>query len=102
MNKWRKATPEDIEKVRKILKRRNAGLILMLLYVPIVSFIHQLTESEILFFVTALLIMFSVMAILLPQAFVRCPRCKIFFYTKWYYTNGFTHKCVHCGLSSRG
>lgn len=28
----------------------------------------------------------------------RCPRCGKAFFAKWWYYNGFTRRCVHCGL----
>lgn len=27
-----------------------------------------------------------------------CPRCGERFYRKWWYTNSFSTKCVHCGF----
>jgi hypothetical protein len=39
---------------------------------------------------------FAVAAVL-AGAF-RCPRCGKPFFRKWWYTNGFARRCVHCDL----
>jgi hypothetical protein len=31
-----------------------------------------------------------------------CPRCGKWFFTKWWYYNGFARRCVHCGLPKYG
>src|SRR5262245_48246527 len=30
--------------------------------------------------------------------FTKCPRCGNHFFFKWWYGNGFTRSCLHCGL----
>ena len=40
------ATIEQIEHVRRILRKRNLGLIMMFLYVPSIYIIYKLTNSD--------------------------------------------------------
>ena len=94
-------TSIEIEGAKRILRRRNIGLLLMLLYVPSVGAIHKITGSDQLFGLTAVLFMIAIFASLLSVAFVKCPRCNKMFFYKWYWANGFALKCVHCGLSGK-
>jgi hypothetical protein len=98
MENFTESTKEQIAGARKILRRRNIGLLLMLLYVPAVAAIHNMTGSNDLAVATAILFMVAVGALMLSVAFARCPRCNNMFFTKGFWANGFALKCVHCGL----
>ena len=98
MQKFAEATKEHIADARKILRRRNIGLLLMLLFVPAVVAIHNMTGSNDLAVATAILFMVTVGALMLSVVFARCPRCNNMFFTKGFLANGFALKCVHCGL----
>jgi len=99
MDNFPKATLEQSAKTRSILKRRNLGLLMMLLSVPTVAVVDKLTGSDNLALATAILFMVAIFSLLLSVAFARCPRCNKMFFFKWYWGNGFALKCVHCGLS---
>lgn len=101
MKQSSEATPEQIEGVRKILKRRNTGLLLMLLYVPSVASIHKITGSDPLSITVAILFMITIAGFLLSVAFVKCPRCNKMFFTKSNWSNGFASKCINCGLRGK-
>ena len=102
MKKFPKATPEQIEGAKRILRRRNIGLFLMLLYVPSVGALYEFTGSDQISVGTAIIFMIAIAALLFSVAFVKCPRCNKMFFTKWYWANGFALKCVHCGLNGKG
>ena len=101
MKKITEATPDQIEGARKILKRRNTGLLLMLLYVPSVASIHKITDSDPLSITVAILFLVTIAGFLLSVAFVKCPRCNKMFFTKSYWSNGFASKCMNCGLKGK-
>lgn len=94
-----KATPEQPDSAKYILRRRNIGLILMFLFVPTVAVIHKATASNRLALAAAIIFIIMIIAIFLSVAFVKCPKCKKPFFTKVFWTNGFAFECVHCGLS---
>jgi hypothetical protein len=93
------ATPEQVAKARSILRRRNIGLLFMLLYVPAVFLAHKISGSDNFTLATAILFFVATAYLLASVAFVKCPRCNKMFFSKWYWANGFTLGCVHCGLS---
>ena len=95
------ATPGQIEGAKRILRRRNIGLLLMLLYVPSVGAVHIITGSDRISMTVAILFMITVALLLISVAFVKCPRCNKMFFTKWFWSNGFALRCVHCGLSGK-
>jgi len=101
MNKFPEATPEQIEGASRILKRRNIGLLLMLLFVPSVAMLHKVTGSDQISMIAAILLVITIAGFLLSVAFVKCPRCEKLFFSKWYWSNGFALKCVHCGLRGK-
>ena len=78
------STAVQIEGAKSIVRRRNYGLFLMLLYVPTVVVIHKVTGSDSLAKTAAILLMCVVIGLMLSVAFAKCPRCKNMFYTKWY------------------
>lgn len=101
MNNIPEPTPEQIEGARKILKRRNIGLSLMLLIIPFGATLSQVTGSNQITLIVIILYMITMAGYLFSASFATCPRCKKMFFMKWYLANGFASKCVHCGLKGK-
>jgi len=92
-------TDEEKNWVRRIRKRRFISFILFFAYVPSVGIIHQLTGSDKLSIGIALLFMLSIGSLWVSLNFAKCPKCHNNFFWTWFWVNGFTNKCLHCGLS---
>ena len=98
MKEFTEATPEQVKVARKILRRRNIGLLLMILYLPLFLILPKITGSDIISGIVAFIFLLTVAGFLFSVALAKCPRCEKLFFTKWYWANGFALKCVHCGL----
>lgn len=101
MNNIPEPTPEQIEGARKILKRRNIGLALMLLIIPFGAILSLVTGSNQISLIVTILYMITMARYLFSASFATCPRCKKLFFMKWYMADGITSKCVHCGLEAK-
>lgn len=99
MEKSLATTPEEKEGVRRIRRRRILSFILFLSYVPSVGVIHTWTGSDTIAITVGLMIFVTIGGLWLLLALAKCPRCKKLFFSKWYWSNGFSSKCLHCGLS---
>jgi hypothetical protein len=100
-NNIQDATPEQIIGARRILRRRNFGLLLMFLLVPVVGTVHEMFGLDALSLTIGFIIMFGSAGLLLSVVVAKCPHCNKLFFSKWYWSNGFASKCVHCGLSGK-
>ena len=74
---------------------------LFLFYVPFVAFMDSIMPSEKISIAFAIIYFCTMAFVGIWYNFSKCPRCNNFFGWKWYYGNGFTNKCLHCGLSIR-
>ncbi len=85
-------------KVKRILLKRNIVLLSMILWVPLVALIDYLFELE-LVTITAAILFFAIIGWqLFALYFIRCPRCHKSFFWSIFWANGFTNKCMNCGL----
>jgi hypothetical protein len=95
--------PTDAEIARglaEIRRRRRTVWALLLGFIPATLVFLLLTGSSHLAVGFALLWMALSSVAMLRAAFVRCPQCKgLFHFGRWFMsTNGFTRKCMRCGL----
>ncbi len=93
---------QSVDSWQEYRRRRNLALFAFLGYVPFVFVFAVVTER--LFhstppgFAVALgWMIFLAVASIRCQSF-RCPRCRKWFFAKWWYHNSFARRCVHCGL----
>ncbi len=93
------ATPEQIEGARRILKLRGNGLLCGIFSIPAAILVRVITNSNLIAGITAILFIIFAWNFLIIAASSKCPRCNKNFFGSWSYANGFTSKCVHCGLS---
>lgn len=64
----------------------------------LVSLLDLFLDSDALFAVVAVPWMVAFFVVGMRLARFRCPRCGKPFMRTWWYHNGFTRHCVHCGL----
>src|SRR5215831_14156171 len=87
---------------RELKRRRNLALFAFFGYVPITFtfgwLTHKLFQSDMPVFVFAIgwMIFFAVAGSRCNT--FRCPRCGEWFFSTWWYHNGFARRCVHCKL----
>ncbi len=94
---------EPVDCWQEYRRRRNLTLFAFLGYMPFVFVIamaaerllHSLTPG---FVVAGGWMIFFAVASLRCESF-KCPRCKKWFFAKWWYHNSFARRCVHCGLA---
>lgn len=83
-------------------KWRNVSLLALVGFGPIVFSVGALSRRLFATFTPALVMAFACMAfaVIVGNQCLRfpCPRCGKAFFAKWWYYNGFTRQCVHCGL----
>ncbi|MCP4118747.1 MAG: hypothetical protein GY737_25805 [Desulfobacteraceae bacterium] len=95
-------TGEIKEKLLKLQKKRRLAFFVMICFFPIGVFIAKTLESSpfagILIFVYFIFTGF----LLTKVAFHKCPRCHKFFFFSSSWANGFTNKCLNCGINFRG
>ena len=101
MNYYRKPTRVEIEVARKILKKRDLGLLFMFLVVPAVGIFHTLTGSNPLSIFLGISFIIAIIVLMTSACLSNCPRCGKNFFTTNYLVNGFASKCVHCGLNGK-
>ena len=95
------ATGKQNEKVRKIIIKRNICILMFLLMGPFVAVTQRIAESDQFIIIAAFSGMVVVGYYLLFVAFVKCPRCKNHFFSKWYGSKAFSMRCIHCGLEGK-
>jgi len=93
---------------RDLRRRRRFVWIACLGYVPGVAILifivgaplSYLTGIKLDYFVFGIAgtWMVAVMSTSVWAGTFRCPRCHRWFFAKWWYSNSFARKCVHCGL----
>lgn len=87
---------------REYYKRNLVFWVLFIGWLPVMVFI-VIPVARVLNFPNAanglaLIFFAAVMAAGIWRANWNCPRCGERFYRKWWYTNSFSTKCVHCGF----
>jgi hypothetical protein len=87
----------------EIRRRRRTLWVLFLGFIPATLTFFLLTGSNQLAVGFALLWMGLTSVAMFRTAFARCPRCKgLFHFDRWFMSNnGFTRKCMRCGLPLR-
>jgi hypothetical protein len=65
-----------------------------LLALPLSMLLHSTVPFEATYCLFALAWLFGMLRV----QFFRCPRCNNHFFFKWYFSNIFAKRCVHCGL----
>jgi hypothetical protein len=87
---------------RELKRRRNLALFAFAGYVPITFafgvLVENLFHSDKPVFVFALSWMLFVAITGIRHSMFPCPRCGKWFFSTWFYHNGFARRCVHCKL----
>lgn len=87
------------EEVKKILHKRNIALLSMFLFVPFIGVIDYLFKLKMVTLVAAIMAFIIIGWQLVVVNFSKCPRCHKFFFWSKLWANGFSSKCMNCGLS---
>ena len=87
-----------IKKVRRILRKRNIALLSILFFVPFIGITDYLFKSERVTLTFAILAFIFIGWQLVVLNFTKCPRCHKFFFWSKFWANGFSSKCMNCGL----
>ncbi len=85
----------------RIRKLKITMFTLFLFYLPYSALISLIPCSEKVHLTFIIIYFFTIIFISFWYSFSTCPRCKNIFTWKRFYANGFTSKCLHCGLSIR-
>ena len=94
---------KDKIELQWVRKKRIIGLLMMVFFPIIVGGLSKfIGPSKVVILFIAVTYFTSMMFILLTVNFYKCPRCKNFFFFTTYFANGFTSKCLHCGLNFKG
>ena len=84
------------------LRRLRLSLFFLFLgYLPYGGFVMSISPTEQIGFIFIIIYFCVVIIVGFLFAFALCPRCRKIFTWKMLYANGFTSKCVYCGLSIR-
>lgn len=87
-----------IKIIRGILRRRNIALLSILFFVPFIGITDYLFKSEKVTLIFAILAFIIIGWQLVVLNFTRCPNCNKFFFWSKFWANGFSSKCMNCGL----
>jgi len=87
------------EEVKKILHKRNIALLSMFLFVPFIGVIDYLFKLKMVTLTAAIMAFIIIGWQLVVVNFSKCPRCHKFFFWSKLWANGFSSKCMNCGLS---
>ena len=82
-------------------KLRITAFSFFILMAPVISIVDLIIQSESFISVFVVISMFLNLILFLWFGFSPCPRCNETFTMKGLFQNGFTSKCLHCGLSIR-
>lgn len=94
-------TEETKKNLLKIQKKRRNCFILIASFFPAGVLISEVIISPI----SGILVLslFLITGICVAKvAFQKCPRCRQFFFFSPSWANGFTSKCLNCGISFKG
>lgn len=91
----------ELEGVIYLRKLRVRLVILGLFYLPYGMFVASIIPSEAISFVFVLIYFCAIAYTGFRSAIYICPRCKRNFHWGGSIANGFTSKCMNCGLSLR-
>jgi len=87
-----------IKEVKRILHKRNIALLSMLLFVPFIGVTDYLFDLKMITLTAAILAFIIIGWQLLVVNFTKCPRCHKYFFWSKLWANGFSSKCMNCGL----
>jgi len=87
-----------IIKAKKILFKRNVVLLSILFLAPLVGVTDFLFKSNKVTLAVAILAFLCLGWQVIVLTFSRCPRCGKLFFCSKLWANGFTSKCMNCGL----
>jgi len=90
------------EKLLKIQKKRRLALLMMLCLVPIAATMDKVLDSSLLAGILVFIYFIFTGFLLMRVAFHKCPRCHRFFFASKSWANGFTSKCMNCGINFKG
>jgi len=99
--------PENAFELKGVIRLRKLRLslflffLLFLFYLPYGAMVMSISISEKVSMVLILIYFCSLAFVGFWYNFAKCPRCNKFFSLIGLYANGFTSKCLHCGLSIR-
>ncbi len=85
----------------RLRKLRLRFVLLGAFYIPFAGFIMSIIPSEIVSGIIVFTYFFILLVAGFRYAFVKCPRCNNLYGATKSWANGFTSKCLHCGLSIR-
>ena len=100
-------TEENITKqikkeLLKLQNKRRVAFLMILCFVPIGAFIEKILNSSALAGILVFIYFIFTALLLMRVAFHKCPRCHKFFFFNSSWANGFTSKCLNCGINFKG
>jgi len=96
--------PKNVFELKGAIRLRKLRLSLFLLfifYLPYGALVMSISPSEQVGFVFVIIYFCAIAFVAFWYSFAKCPRCNKFFTWTGLFANGFTSKCLHCGLSIR-
>ncbi len=96
--------PENAFELKGVIRLRKLRLSLFLLflfYLPYGAMVMSISISERVRMVLLIICFCTLAFVGFLYNFAKCPRCNKFFSLIGLSLNGFTSKCLHCGLSIR-
>jgi uncharacterized membrane protein YjjP (DUF1212 family) len=97
-----KVTEEVKKELLELQKKRKYALIMMVCYFPFGVFISKLLGGSIFAGILIFVYFIFVGILLMKVAFHKCPRCHKSFFSSPFWANGFTNKCLNCGINFKG
>ena len=87
-----------IKIIRGILRKRNIALLSIFFFVPFIGITDYLFKSDKVTLTSAISAFIIIGWQLVVLNFTKCPRCHKFFFWSKFWANGFSSKCMNCGL----
>ncbi|MFH2059317.1 MAG: hypothetical protein ABIJ59_10490 [Pseudomonadota bacterium] len=93
---------KEKQQLRGVYKKRLLGFLMMLFFIPVGMLLSEGIESSTLAGILVFMYFIFMVFLFLKIAFYKCPRCHKPFFSSLSLANGFTSKCLNCGLSFEG
>jgi hypothetical protein len=88
--------------MERVPARRNAVWLFFAGWLPAMAVVMlvaaRLLRAPLLFYLAAAVYVGLLLIVSVRFTSWRCPRCRKWFHSTWWYYNSFARKCVHCGL----
>ncbi len=90
---------KELEGAIFLRKLRITLFLMFFLWLPFGALVMSVFPSEKISITFIIIYLCAVVVVIFWYSFSKCPRCNNFYTWKFLYSNGFTSKCLHCGLS---